>query len=280
MTVGAASHCRIPARRTPNRGAGWLHDHAADDTRGPDGDPDVHRHRGRPARRSGRATLPVLGTPRVLAWCEAATCAALDLEVSQTSVGSRVQLEHVGASPLAATLTVTATVMYADGRLVRFEVVAQHADDEWWSRTARSPGWSSTASASSAGSASPSPDSSVPEDASEWRVRSGGCTPDRRTRSPMTSEAAPEIDAVTAEQIEAANATGRTPVVFIHGLWLLPSSWDRWAQLFEEAGYAPLTPGLAGRPRTRSRRPTRTPRSSPTRPSARSPTTTRRSSAS
>jgi pimeloyl-ACP methyl ester carboxylesterase len=39
------------------------------------------------------------------------------------------------------------------------------------------------------------------------------------------------------------NASGRVPVVFIHGLWLLPSSWDRWAELFEEAGYAPLTPG-------------------------------------
>jgi non-heme chloroperoxidase len=45
-----------------------------------------------------------------------------------------------------------------------------------------------------------------------------------------------------AEQIEKANATGRTPVVFIHGLWLLPSSWDRWAAVFEEAGYAPLAP--------------------------------------
>jgi pimeloyl-ACP methyl ester carboxylesterase len=44
------------------------------------------------------------------------------------------------------------------------------------------------------------------------------------------------------QQIDRANATERTPVVFIHGLWLLPSSWDRWATLFEEAGYAPLTP--------------------------------------
>src|SRR3989440_8210938 len=44
------------------------------------------------------------------------------------------------------------------------------------------------------------------------------------------------------QQIEQANASGKTPVVFIHGLWLLPSSWDRWAALFEEAGYAPLTP--------------------------------------
>ena len=40
-----------------------------------------------------------------------------------------------------------------------------------------------------------------------------------------------------AQQIDAANTTGRTPVVFIHGLWLLPSCWDRWATVFEEAGY-------------------------------------------
>jgi non-heme chloroperoxidase len=45
-----------------------------------------------------------------------------------------------------------------------------------------------------------------------------------------------------AQQVEQANASGKTPVVFIHGLWLLPSSWDRWAALFEEAGYAPVTP--------------------------------------
>lgn len=44
------------------------------------------------------------------------------------------------------------------------------------------------------------------------------------------------------EQINKANSDGRTPVVFIHGLWLLPSSWDKWARLFEEAGYAPVTP--------------------------------------
>jgi non-heme chloroperoxidase len=47
-----------------------------------------------------------------------------------------------------------------------------------------------------------------------------------------------------AEQIEKANATGRTPVVFIHGLWLLPSSWDRWAAVFEEAGWPSLRPLL------------------------------------
>ena len=43
-------------------------------------------------------------------------------------------------------------------------------------------------------------------------------------------------------EIEAANASGNTPVVFIHGLWLLPSSWDNWADFFKREGYAPLTP--------------------------------------
>jgi pimeloyl-ACP methyl ester carboxylesterase len=53
-----------------------------------------------------------------------------------------------------------------------------------------------------------------------------------------------------ATQIERANVSGRTPVVFIHGLWLLPSSWDRWATLFEEAGYTALTPGWPDDPET------------------------------
>jgi non-heme chloroperoxidase len=53
-----------------------------------------------------------------------------------------------------------------------------------------------------------------------------------------------------AQQVQQANASGRTPVVFIHGLWLLPSSWDRWAEVFEEAGYAALTPGWPDDPET------------------------------
>jgi len=53
-----------------------------------------------------------------------------------------------------------------------------------------------------------------------------------------------------AEQIDRANASGRAPVVFIHGLWLLPSSWDRWATLFEEAGFTALTPGWPDDPDT------------------------------
>jgi pimeloyl-ACP methyl ester carboxylesterase len=52
------------------------------------------------------------------------------------------------------------------------------------------------------------------------------------------------------QQVERANASGRTPVVFVHGLWLLPSSWDRWAAVFEEAGYTALTPGWPDDPET------------------------------
>ena len=51
-------------------------------------------------------------------------------------------------------------------------------------------------------------------------------------------------------EIEAANASGNTPVVFIHGLWLLPSSWANWADFFEQAGYAPLTPDWPDDPET------------------------------
>jgi pimeloyl-ACP methyl ester carboxylesterase len=51
-------------------------------------------------------------------------------------------------------------------------------------------------------------------------------------------------------EIEAADASGNTPVVFIHGLWVLASSWDRWADFFNEAGYAPLTPDWPDDPDT------------------------------
>jgi non-heme chloroperoxidase len=69
----------------------------------------------------------------------------------------------------------------------------------------------------------------------------------------MTSEApgAETYDARRdADQVQRANASGLTPVVFVHGLWLLPSSWDRWAKLFEEAGYSALTPGWPDDPET------------------------------
>jgi non-heme chloroperoxidase len=52
------------------------------------------------------------------------------------------------------------------------------------------------------------------------------------------------------EQVERANATTTTPVVFIHGLWLLPSSWTKWADFFNQAGYSPLTPDWPDDPAT------------------------------
>jgi len=51
-------------------------------------------------------------------------------------------------------------------------------------------------------------------------------------------------------EIEAANASGTTPVVLVHGLWLLPSSWANWADFYRRAGYAPLTPDWPGDPDT------------------------------
>jgi len=68
--------------------------------------------------------------------------------------------------------------------------------------------------------------------------------------SSTPSTGATTITEHEAEQVERANATTRTPIVFIHGLWLLPSSWDRWASVFEEAGYTALTPGWPDDPET------------------------------
>jgi len=69
----------------------------------------------------------------------------------------------------------------------------------------------------------------------------------------MTSTAATPPTTITEHELaqcEQANQSGRTPVVFVHGLWLLPSSWDRWAKLFEDNGYATLTPGWPDDPET------------------------------
>jgi pimeloyl-ACP methyl ester carboxylesterase len=65
-----------------------------------------------------------------------------------------------------------------------------------------------------------------------------------------TPDGVSTLSAHHAGQIERVNASGLTPAIFIHGLWLLPSSWDRWATLFGEAGYAVLTPGWPDDPET------------------------------
>jgi pimeloyl-ACP methyl ester carboxylesterase len=65
-----------------------------------------------------------------------------------------------------------------------------------------------------------------------------------------TQDLAAVIPPVTLEQVDRANASGLQPVVFVHGLWLLPSSWDRWATVFEDAGYTALAPGWPDDPDT------------------------------
>jgi non-heme chloroperoxidase len=68
--------------------------------------------------------------------------------------------------------------------------------------------------------------------------------------SSATSSESATITEHEAAQVERANAAGATPVMFVHGLFLLPSSWDRWAELFESAGYVALTPGWPDDPDT------------------------------
>lgn len=68
--------------------------------------------------------------------------------------------------------------------------------------------------------------------------------------SPKKADTVPVITEHETEQIERANSSGLRPVVFVHGLWLLPSSWDRWASHFEAAGYTALTPGWPDDPET------------------------------
>jgi fluoroacetyl-CoA thioesterase len=76
----------------------------------------------------GSGDLPVLGTPRLLAWCEAATCAAIAPAVPAggSSVGTRVELEHRAASAVGRVVEVSASASYVDGRLHRFTVSARH----------------------------------------------------------------------------------------------------------------------------------------------------------
>jgi predicted thioesterase len=77
----------------------------------------------------GSGDLPVLGTPRLLAWCEAATCAAAAVARDQSSVGTAVALEHLAASPVGDRLSVEATLRDVDGRRLGFDVVARRLAD-------------------------------------------------------------------------------------------------------------------------------------------------------
>lgn len=78
----------------------------------------------------GSGDVPVLGTPRLLAWAEAASVAAVAaaLDPRSTTVGSRVELEHRAASAVGATVTIDAEIVAIDGKLLHFAVVASDAD--------------------------------------------------------------------------------------------------------------------------------------------------------
>lgn len=75
----------------------------------------------------GSGDVPVLATPRIIAWLEAATVEESgDLPDGATSVGTRVDIEHLLATPLGAAVTTRARLVHRDGRLLRFEVTAFH----------------------------------------------------------------------------------------------------------------------------------------------------------
>jgi fluoroacetyl-CoA thioesterase len=87
----------------------------------------------------GSGSLPVLGTPRLVAWMEAATVAVADAlapdtsavgVAAQTSVGTRVDIEHLTASPVGVRVEVAAELTHRDGRLLRFAVAAHHDTGE------------------------------------------------------------------------------------------------------------------------------------------------------
>jgi len=86
------------------------------------------------ARSLGSGDLDVLGTPRLLAWCELATVEALaaSVDVGQSSVGTRVELSHERASAVGTTVRVRADLVHVDGRLLRFAVVAEQDTADAW----------------------------------------------------------------------------------------------------------------------------------------------------
>lgn len=84
------------------------------------------------AQTLGTGEVPVLASSRLLTWAEEATCAAIapDMGDSQTSVGTKLQIAHLQPSPLDATVSVRARLTHVDGRLLVFEVSAEHEDGQ------------------------------------------------------------------------------------------------------------------------------------------------------
>ena len=88
------------------------------------------------------------------------------------------------------------------------------------------------------------------QQATEEDEMSTTASPGPTTQVELADTTTSSISERESREIEAANASGSAPVVFIHGLWLLPSSWANWADFFEQAGYAPLTPDWPDDPET------------------------------
>src|SRR2546421_3893468 len=94
-----------------------------------------------------------------------------------------------------------------------------------------------------------------PSKGTKARRRHWRSFPKKGATVPKKKKTGPEIDERTVtkdelKQVDRANGSGKQPVVFVHGLWLLPASWDRWAKLFEAAGYSALSPGWPDDPDT------------------------------
>ncbi|WP_312883157.1 thioesterase family protein [Actinomadura welshii] len=82
------------------------------------------------AVRVGSGDVPVLGTPRLLALAEGATVEAVaGLGDGRTSVGTRVELEHLAASPVGMRVTVEAVLTEVDGARLVFEFEATDERD-------------------------------------------------------------------------------------------------------------------------------------------------------
>jgi fluoroacetyl-CoA thioesterase len=77
----------------------------------------------------GSGDVPVLATPRLLTMFEAATVVAVSeqLESGQTTVGTRVAVDHQVAVAVGDEVDITAELVHVDGRLLRFEVAAHDA---------------------------------------------------------------------------------------------------------------------------------------------------------
>lgn len=75
----------------------------------------------------GSGTVPVLATPRLLALMEAAAVAALNgvLPEGETTVGTKVELEHVAATPVGMEVSARAELVEVEGRRLVFAVEAR-----------------------------------------------------------------------------------------------------------------------------------------------------------